>query len=115
MSLNLLKEMGQSFVDYAMSVNTDRSIPDAATGLKPVHRRILYSCYQNKYFSNKKYVKCARITGNVIGTLHPHGDVSVYDALVRLAQPWIMRYPLIDFHGNMGAITGDCPASQRYT
>lgn len=115
MSLNLLKEMGQSFVDYAMSVNTDRSIPDAATGLKPVHRRILYSCYQNKYFSNKKYVKCARITGNVIGTLHPHGDVSVYDALVRLAQPWIMRYPLIDFHGNMGAITGDGPASQRYT
>lgn len=115
MSLNLLSEMGQSFVDYAMSVNTDRSIPDVATGLKPVHRRILYSCYTNKYLSDKKYVKCARITGNVIGSLHPHGDTSVYDALVRLAQPWVMRYPLIDFHGNMGAITGDGPASQRYT
>ena len=98
-----------------MAVNTDRAIPDATSGLKPVARRIIYGAYASGRSSSKPHVKCAKIVGDVMGTYHPHGDSSIYGALVRLAQPWELRYPLIDFHGNMGNIGGDGPASARYT
>lgn len=111
----LTKELSQNFIDYAMAVNSDRSIPDAKSGLKPVARRILYGAYINGRSSNKPFVKSARVVGDVMGQLHPHGDSSIYGALVRLTQPWIMRYPLMDFHGNQGNISGDGPAAQRYT
>ena len=111
----LTKELSQNFIDYAMAVNSDRSIPDAKSGLKPVARRILYGAYVNGRSSNKPFVKSARVVGDVMGQLHPHGDSSIYGALVRLTQPWIMRYPLMDFHGNQGNISGDGPAAQRYT
>ena len=114
-SSNLINELGQNFIEYATAVNTDRSIPDAKCGLKPVARRILYGALHNGYTSGKAHVKCAKIVGDVMGQLHPHGDSSIYGALVRLAQPWVMRYPLIDFHGNMGNIGGDGPAAYRYT
>ena len=112
---DLLKELGTNFIEYAVAVNTDRAIPDATSGLKPVARRILYGAYDGGRVSTKPHVKCARIVGDVMGNLHPHGDSSIYGALVRLSQPWIMRYPLIDFHGNMGSIAGDGPAASRYT
>ena len=112
---DLTQELGQNFIEYAYAVNTDRAIPDATSGLKPVARRILYGAYAGGRASSKPHVKCAKIVGDVMGSLHPHGDSSIYGALVRLAQPWIMRYPLIDFHGNMGNIGGDGPASSRYT
>lgn len=112
---DIINELSTNFIEYAAAVNTDRSLPDARTGLKPVARRILWAGYDGKYTSNKPYVKCARIVGDVIGKWHPHGDSSVYGALVRLSQPWVMRYPLIDFHGNMGNIDGDGPAAYRYT
>ena len=111
----LTKELGTNFIEYAVAVNTDRAIPDATSGLKPVARRILYGAYDGGRVSSKPHVKCARIVGDVMGNLHPHGDSSIYGALVRLAQPWIMRYPLMDFHGNMGNIAGDGPAAARYT
>lgn len=111
----LTKELSQNFIDYAMAVNSDRSIPDAKSGLKPVARRILYGAYVNGRSSNKPFVKSARVVGDVMGQLHPHGDSSIYGALVRLTQPWVMRYPLMDFHGNQGNISGDGPAAQRYT
>ena len=111
----LTHELSQNFIEYAAAVNTDRAIPDAKSGLKPVARRILYGALSNGYTSSKAHVKCAKIVGDVMGQLHPHGDSSIYGALVRLAQPWIMRYPLIDFHGNMGNIGGDGPAAYRYT
>lgn len=114
-SSNLINELSQNFIEYATAVNTDRSIPDAKCGLKPVARRILYGALHNGYTSGKAHVKCAKIVGDVMGQLHPHGDSSIYGALVRLAQPWVMRYPLIDFHGNMGNIGGDGPAAYRYT
>ena len=98
-----------------MAVNTDRALPDARSGLKPVATRILYGAYDGGRASNKPHVKCARIVGDVMGKFHPHGDSSIYGALVRLARPWVLRYPLIDFHGNMGNIDGDGPAAARYT
>lgn len=113
--VELTYELGINFINYAMAVNTDRSIPDATTGLKPVHKRILYCALDDGNTSNKKHVKCANIVGSMLAKWHPHGDTAVYDALVRLAQPWIMRYPLIDFHGNRGNQIGDPPAHYRYT
>ena len=112
---DLTVEVGQNFIEYSVAVNTDRAIPDATSGLKPVARRIIYGAYASGKTSNKPHVKCAKIVGEVMGTYHPHGDSSIYGALVRLAQPWELRYPLIDFHGNMGNVGGDGPASSRYT
>lgn len=111
----LVKELSSNFIEYAVACNTDRALPDARSGLKPVATRILYGAYDGGRFSNKPHVKCARIVGDVMGKFHPHGDSSIYGALVRLAQPWVLRYPLIDFHGNMGNIDGDGPAASRYT
>ena len=107
--------MRQNFIEYAVAVNTDRSIPDATSGLKPVAKRILYGAFDEGYTFSKPHVKCANIVGNVMAYWHPHGDSSIYGALVRLAQPWVMRYPLIDFHGSMGNRDGDGPAAYRYT
>ena len=112
---DLTKELGQNFIEYAVAVNTDRSIPDAKSGLKPVAKRILYGAFNDGFGSAKPHVKCANIVGKVMADWHPHGDSSIYGALVRLAQPWIMRYPLIDFHGSMGNRDGDGPAAYRYT
>lgn len=107
--------MEQSFIDYAMSVITDRALPDVRDGLKPVHRRILYAMYDATNTSNKAYRKAARTVGDVIGKYHPHGDQSVYAAMVRMAQPFTMSTPLIDGQGNFGSIDGDMPAAMRYT
>lgn len=116
MQINDIKnELGTNFIEYAVAVNTDRAIPDAKSGLKPVARRILWSAYDEGYIHSKPHVKCARVVGNVMGKLHPHGDSSIYGALVRLSQDWIMRYPLIEIHGNNGNIAGDGAASMRYT
>ena len=116
MQFNDLKnELGTNFIEYAVAVNSDRAIPDSKSGLKPVARRILYGAYDGGRVSSKPHVKAARIVGDVMGKFHPHGDSSIYGALVRLAQPWVMRYPLIDFHGNMGSVDGDGPAAVRYT
>lgn len=111
----LVKELSSNFIEYAAAVNSDRAIPDSTSGLKPVARRILYAAYASGHTSNKAHVKCATIVGDVIGRYHPHGDSSVYGALVRLSQDWVMRYPLLDFHGNVGNIGGDGPAHYRYT
>ncbi|MGH8325025.1 MAG: DNA gyrase subunit A, partial [Steroidobacteraceae bacterium] len=108
-------EMRQSFMDYAMSVIIARALPDARDGLKPVHRRILYTMQQMGLAPNKSTRKCARIVGDVMGKYHPHGNLAVYDALVRLAQPFAMRYPLVDGQGNFGSVDGDPPAADRYT
>lgn len=115
MQNDIINELGQNFIEYAVAVNTDRSIPDTKSGLKPVARRILYGALDSGYTSSKAHVKAARLVGDVMGRLHPHGDSSIYGALVRLSQNWVMRYPLIDFHGNNGNITGDDAASMRYT
>jgi DNA gyrase subunit A len=112
---DLIKELGQNFIEYAVAVNTDRAIPDSKTGLKPVAKRILYGAFAQGYNNSKPHVKCANIVGGVMADWHPHGDTSIYAALVRLAQPWVMRYPLIDFHGSMGNRDGDGPAAYRYT
>lgn len=109
------KEMKQSFLDYSMSVIVSRALPDVRDGLKPVHRRILYTMYDHGLEPNKPYHKCADTVGNVLGSYHPHGDASVYDALVRLAQDFSMRYMLVDGHGNFGSVDGDPPAAYRYT
>ena len=108
-------ELENSMLDYALSVITDRALPAVEDGLKPVQRRILYSMDESGNNSGKPHQKCARAVGNVMGQYHPHGDSSIYGALVRLSQPWSMRYPLIDFHGNCGSQDGDGPASMRYT
>ena len=113
--VNLTKEMQQSFLDYSMSVIVQRALPDVRDGLKPVHRRILYTMYENTLWPEKAYRKCADTVGSVLGRYHPHGDASVYDALVRLAQDFSMRYVLVDGHGNFGSIDGDPPAAYRYT
>ncbi|MBT8472444.1 MAG: DNA gyrase subunit A, partial [Marinicaulis sp.] len=107
--------MRQSYLDYAMSVIVSRAIPDARDGLKPVHRRILWSMHENKYFWDRAYKKSARVVGDVIGKYHPHGDSAVYDALVRMAQEFSLRLPLLDGQGNFGSIDGDPPAAMRYT
>ena len=112
---DLRNELGTNFIEYSVAVNGDRAIPDARSGLKPVVRRILYGAFKDGYTSNKKYVKSARIVGNVMGQLHPHGDTAIYDALVRISRDWVMRYPLIDFYGNVGNIAGDGAAADRYT
>ena len=112
---DLFKEMGQNFIEYAVACNSDRAIPDAKSGLKPVAKRIIYGTFDQGHSSAKPHVKCADIVGKVMGEWHPHGDSSIYGALVRLAQPWVMRYPLIDFHGSMGNRDGDGPAAYRYT
>ncbi len=108
-------ELKKSFISYAMAVNVSRAIPDVRDGLKPVHRRILYSMGELNNFNDKPYKKCARIVGEVMGKYHPHGDSSVYDALVRLAQDFSIRYPLVDGHGNFGSVDGDSAAAMRYT
>ena len=115
MQNDLTKELSTNFIEYAVAVNTDRAIPDAKSGLKPVAKRILWSAFEEKRFSSKAHVKAARIVGDVMGKYHPHGDSSIYGAMVRLSQPWVMRYPLIDWHGNNGNIAGDGPAAARYT
>lgn len=112
---DIFNELGQNFIEYAVAVNTDRAIPDARSGLKPVARRILYGAFNEGFSSNKPHIKCANIVGNVMAKFHPHGDSSIYDALTRLSQPWVMRYPLIDWHGNNGNRDGDPAASYRYT
>ena len=111
----IIEEVEQSFLDYSVSVITDRAIPSAEDGLKPVARRILWDMYEQGYFNNKKFVKCAQPVGDTMGRFHPHGDSSIYDALVWLSQPWKMRYPLISFHGNNGSRDGDPAAAYRYT
>ena len=114
-SVDIEKEMKTSFLDYSMSVIVSRALPDVRDGLKPVHRRILYTMYEAGLTPDKKYLKCAATVGDVLGKYHPHGDASVYDALVRLAQDFSLRYPLVDGHGNFGSIDGDPAAAYRYT
>lgn len=113
--VDLEREMKKSYIDYAMSVIVGRALPDARDGLKPVHRRILYAMYEDHLTCDRPYRKSATTVGNVLGRYHPHGDASVYDALVRMAQPFSLRYPMIDGHGNFGSIDGDPPAAYRYT
>ena len=114
-NINISKEMKQSFLDYAMSVIVSRALPDVRDGLKPVHRRILYSMHDNGMTADKAYKKSARIVGDVMGKFHPHGDSSIYDAMVRMAQFFSYRYMLIDGQGNFGSMDGDEAAAQRYT
>ena len=113
--IDIEKEMKKSFLEYSMSVIVARALPDVRDGLKPVHRRILYTMYEAGLTPDKKYLKCAATVGDVLGKYHPHGDASVYDALVRLAQNFSLRYPLVDGHGNFGSVDGDPPAAYRYT
>ncbi len=113
--VDLNREMRKSFLDYSMSVITSRALPDVRDGLKPVHRRILYTMHENGLYPEKAYRKCADTVGSVLGSYHPHGDASVYDAMVRLAQKFSTRYILVDGHGNFGSVDGDPPAAYRYT
>ena len=113
--INIVDEMKSSYIDYSMSVIVSRALPDVRDGLKPVHRRVLYGMYGLGVFSNRKYLKSARIVGDVLGKYHPHGDLPVYDAMVRMAQPWSLRYPQVDGQGNFGSMDGDPPAAMRYT
>ena len=109
------QEMKKSFLAYSMAVIVGRALPDVRDGFKPVHRRIIYTMFENGLYPNKPYRKCADTVGSVLGRYHPHGDASVYDAMGRLAQGFSLRYPLIDGHGNFGSIDGDPPAAYRYT
>jgi DNA gyrase subunit A len=113
--VSISEEMKRSYLDYAMSVIVMRALPDARDGLKPVHRRILYSMYESNYTPDRPYNKCARVTGDTMGKYHPHGNQAIYDALVRLAQDFSMRLPLLDGQGNFGSVDGDPPAAERYT
>src|SRR6187549_615579 len=113
--VNIEDEMKRSYMDYAMSVIIGRALPDARDGLKPAHRRVLYGMRTMGLASNRAYRKCAKIVGEVMGNFHPHGDASIYDTLVRMAQDFNMRYPLVDGQGNFGSIDGDAPAAMRYT
>ena len=113
--INIEEEMKSSYIDYSMSVIVARALPDVRDGFKPVHRRILYGMIELGNTSDKAYKKSARIVGEVLGKYHPHGDSSVYGALVRMAQDWAMRYPLVDGQGNFGSVDGDSPAAMRYT
>src|SRR2546429_8319800 len=113
--VDLQQEMQRSYIDYAMSVIVARALPDVRDGLKPVHRRVLYSMWENRLYPDRSYVKCSRVVGDVMGNYHPHGDSSIYDTLVRLAQPWSMRYPLVDGQGNFGSPGNDPAAAMRYT
>ena len=112
-NVDIEKEMKSSFIDYAMSVIVARALPDVRDGLKPVHRRILYAMYEDNLTSDRPYRKAATTVGNVLGRYHPHGDASVYDAMVRMAQDFSLRYPLIDGHGNFGSVDGDPPAASQ--
>src|ERR1700712_4681483 len=114
-NINIEDEMKRSYIDYAMSVIVGRALPDIRDGLKPVHRRILFGMSELGLTPNRPTRKCAKIVGEVLGNYHPHGDASVYDALVRMAQDFSMRYPLVDGQGNCGAVDGDPPAAYRYT
>ena len=109
------EEMKNAYIDYSMSVIVSRALPDVRDGLKPVHRRVLYGMSELGLASNRPYKKSARIVGEVLGKFHPHGDSAVYDTMVRMAQPWSMRYMLVDGQGNFGSIDGDAPAAMRYT
>src|SRR5574340_1650141 len=111
--INIEEEMRRSYLDYSMSVIIGRALPDVRDGLKPVHRRILYAMYKEGMTSDKRYTKCAGVVGEVIKKYHPHGDSAVYDALVRMAQDFNLRYPLIDGQGNFGSIDGDPAAAYR--
>jgi DNA gyrase subunit A len=113
--VSIIEEMQRSYLDYAMSVIVSRALPDVRDGLKPVHRRILHAMHEGGYHWNRKYVKSSRIVGDVMGKYHPHGDQSIYDAMVRMAQHWSMGAMLIDGQGNFGSIDGDPPAAMRYT
>jgi DNA gyrase subunit A len=113
--VSLEEEMRRSYLDYAMSVIIGRALPDARDGLKPVHRRVFYSMHEASNVWNRPYVKCARVVGDVLGRFHPHGDTATYEALVRMAQDFSMRHPLIDGQGNFGSVDGDPPAAYRYT
>ena len=113
--INIEDEMKSAYIDYSMSVIVSRALPDVRDGLKPVHRRVLFGMYELGVFSNRTHKKSARIVGEVLGKFHPHGDSSVYDAMVRMAQPWSLRYMLVDGQGNYGSVDGDPPAAMRYT
>src|SRR5512145_324322 len=113
--INIEEEMKSAYIDYSMSVIVSRALPDVRDGLKPVHRRVLFGMQDLGVFSNRPYKKSARIVGEVLGKYHPHGDTSVYDAMVRMAQEWSLRYPLVDGQGNFGSVDGDSPAAMRYT
>src|SRR5450432_3610369 len=113
--INIEEEMKTAYIDYSMSVIVSRALADVRDGLKPVHRRVLYGMLDLGVYSNRAYKKSARIVGEVLGKYHPHGDSSVYDAMVRMAQDWSLRYPLVDGQGNFGSIDGDSPAAMRYT
>ena len=113
--ISIESEMRTAYIDYSMSVIVSRALPDVRDGLKPVHRRVLYGMQDLGVLSNRAHKKSARIVGEVLGKYHPHGDSSVYDAMVRMAQPWSLRYPLVDGQGNFGSIDGDSPAAMRYT
>ena len=115
LSISLEEEMQQSYLDYAMSVIVGRALPDVRDGLKPVHRRVLHAMRELGNDYNKAYKKSARVVGDVIGKYHPHGDSAVYDTIVRMAQPFSMRYMLVDGQGNFGSVDGDSPAAMRYT
>src|SRR5579863_10372564 len=113
--INIEEEMKTAYIDYSMSVIVSRAIPDVRDGLKPVHRRVLFAMNELGLSPGKPYKKSARIVGEVLGKYHPHGDSSVYDAMVRMAQDWSLRYPLVDGQGNFGSIDNDPPAAMRYT
>ena len=113
--INIEEEMKRSYLDYAMSVIIGRALPDVRDGLKPVHRRVLFAMHDTGNAADKPYRKSARTVGTVIGKYHPHGDQAVYDTIVRLAQDFSMRYPLVDGQGNFGSVDGDPPAAMRYT
>ena len=114
-NIEVNNEVKKSFISYAMAVNVSRAIPDVRDGMKPVHRRILYAMHDMGLTHDKAFKKCAKIVGEVLGKYHPHGDSSVYDALVRLAQDFSINCPLVDGHGNFGSVDGDSPAAYRYT
>src|SRR6201994_2979789 len=113
--INIEDEMRRSYLDYSMSVIIGRALPDVRDGFKPVHRRILYTMHEMGLQHNKKYTKCAKVVGQAMGQYHPHGDTAIYDTMVRLAQPFSLRYPMIDGQGNFGSVDGDPPAAMRYT
>ena len=113
--INIEEEMRRSYLDYSMSVIIGRALPDVRDGFKPVHRRVLYTMHEMGLQHNKKYTKCAKIVGQAMGVFHPHGDAPIYDTLVRMAQPFSLRYPMVDGQGNFGSVDGDPPAAMRYT
>ncbi len=115
LKINIEEEMKSAYIDYSMSVIVSRALPDVRDGLKPVHRRVLFGMQDLGLQANRSFKKSARIVGEVLGKYHPHGDSSVYDTMVRMAQPWSLRYPLINGQGNFGSVDGDSPAAMRYT